>query len=207
MASAGLLHAFIARSVAQNIPLNVHFDLTYRCNERCLHCYLEHEDHGELTTVEVKGILDQLAGAGTLFLTFSGGEIFLRRDFLELAAYAKQLHFDLSLKTNALLVNRERAARLRALGVSKIQISIYSADPAIHDAITKVRGSFERSLQAIRFLKAQGLQVKIACPLMKLNVGGLAAVQALAKGTEAFAARRMNEGIRKALAGKNVESI
>src|SRR2546430_13382036 len=99
----------IARTVRKRLPLSVHFDLTYRCNERCVHCYLDHEDHGELSTAECIDALEQLAKAGTLFLTFSGGEIFLRRDLEELLATARRLHFDVSLKTNALLVTPERA--------------------------------------------------------------------------------------------------
>ncbi len=181
MPETPVMDHLIQRTVERHLPLNVHFDLTYRCNERCVHCYLDHEDYGEVTTAEVKAILDQLAAAGTLFLTFSGGEIFLRKDFFELLEYARQLHFDVSLKTNALLITAERAARLRALGVRRIQISIYSADPEVHDAITKVRGSFERSLQAIRFLKVQGLQAKIACPLMKQNLTAFRSVQQLAE--------------------------
>ena len=46
------------------IPLSVHLDVTYRCNERCVHCYLDHEDLGEMTTAEIKDVLDQLAEAG-----------------------------------------------------------------------------------------------------------------------------------------------
>ncbi|MBI3405199.1 MAG: radical SAM protein, partial [Acidobacteria bacterium] len=147
----------------------------------CVHCYLDHEDYGELTTVEVKRVLDELAAAGTLFLTFSGGEIFLRQDFFELLEYARRLHFDLNLKTNGLLVTEERAARLKKLGVAKIQISIYSTDPKIHDAITKAPGSHARSIAAVKHLKAQGLSVKIACPLMAQNAGGYAAVLQLAE--------------------------
>ena len=83
------------------VPLSVHFDLTYRCNERCVHCYLDHDDHGEMTTGEVRSVLDQLAAAGTLFLIFSGGELLLRKDFFEfLALYARSLGFDVKLKTN-----------------------------------------------------------------------------------------------------------
>ena len=52
------------RALEQGIPLAVQFDLTYRCNERCIHCYLDHDDHGELSTAEVKGILDQLSVGG-----------------------------------------------------------------------------------------------------------------------------------------------
>ena len=163
-----------------SVPLSVHFDVTYRCNERCVHCYLDHEDYGELETTEIKNILIQLAASGTLMLTFSGGEIFLREDFFELLEFAKDLHFDIALKSNALMITAARAARLRALGVRQVQVSVYSADPEIHDAITKVRGSFARSLKAIRFLKSQGLRVKIACPLMKQNLAGLRQLRALA---------------------------
>ncbi|MFQ5664052.1 MAG: SPASM domain-containing protein, partial [Terriglobia bacterium] len=71
--------------------------------------------------------------------------------------------------------------KLKALVIRKVQNSIYSADTEVHDAITKVRGSFERSLRAIRFLKEQGLRVKIACPLMRQNLAGYRGVQALAE--------------------------
>ncbi len=172
---------FIRTTVEKHLPVNAHFDLTYRCNERCIHCYLDHEDYGEMTTAEVRSVLDQLAEAGTLFLAFSGGEIFLRKDLFELLAYARKLHFDISLKTNALLVNEERAAQLRTLGVRRVQISIYSSDPAVHDAITQVPGSLARSLDAIPLLRRQGLQVKLACPLMRQNLLGYREVMNLAE--------------------------
>lgn len=181
MTSGPVMARLIETSVSQNLPLNIHFDLTYRCNERCIHCYLDHDDRGELATAEVVSILEQLAEAGTLFLTFSGGEIFLRRDLFAILGHARRLRFDLSLKSNALLIDAERAARLKQLGVHQVQISIYSADAAVHDAITCVPGSLERSLRAIRFLQAQGLPVKIACPLMRHNLAGYASVTALAE--------------------------
>jgi radical SAM protein with 4Fe4S-binding SPASM domain len=174
------MDGLIRRTVQRHLPWSVHVDLTYRCNERCIHCYLDHEDHGEMKTQEIKNVLEQLAQTGTLFLTFSGGEIFLRTDLFELLEFARSLHFDISLKTNALLIDVERARKLRELSVRKIQISIYSAEPEVHDAITKVRGSLERTLAAIRFLQAEGLQVKIACPLMKQNLMAYRNVQALA---------------------------
>jgi radical SAM protein with 4Fe4S-binding SPASM domain len=171
----------VRKTVEQHLPWNVHIDLTYRCNERCIHCYLDHQDYGEMTTREVKNVLEQLAEAGALFLTFSGGEIFLRQDLFELIEYGRGLSFDVSLKTNALLIDESRARKLRELYIRKIQISIYSADAAIHDAITKVPGSLERSLRAIRYLLAEGLQVKLACPLMKQNLAGFREVQSLAE--------------------------
>jgi len=171
----------ISRTVRKHRPLSVHFDLTYRCNERCVHCYLDHDDHGELTTAECLKVLDDLASSGTLFLTFSGGEIFLRPDLYKILAAARRLHFDISLKTNALLVTAERAGRLRELGVRRVQISVYSDIPAVHDAITKVPGSLQRTLAAIPVLLEQGLPVKLACPLMKENLMAFRGVMALAE--------------------------
>lgn len=175
-----VMDRLIARTVTRQVPLNVHFDLTYRCNERCVHCYLDHDDHGELSTAEIVGVLEQLAESGTLFLTLSGGEIFLRRDLFEVLGSARELGFDISLKTNAILVDETRARRLRELGVRKVQISVYSDEAAVHDAITKVKGSLERTLAAIRLLKAEGLPVKIACPLMTQNLSSYGGVLRLA---------------------------
>ena len=180
MAETPVMDRLIRRTVELHLPLNAHFDLTYRCNERCVHCYLDHKDYGEMTTAEARDVLEQLAEAGTLFLTFSGGEIFLRKDLFELLGEARRLHFDVSLKTNALLVNEERAARLRQFGVRRVQISIYSADSAVHDAITMVPGSLRRSLEAIPILQGYGIQVKLACPLMKQNLLAYRGVMKLA---------------------------
>jgi len=176
-----IMDRLISRTVRKHRPLSVHFDLTYRCNERCVHCYLDHDDHGELTTAECLKVLDDLASSGTLFLTFSGGEIFLRPDLYEILAAARRLHFDISLKTNALLVTPERSGRLHELGVRRVQISVYSDIPAVHDAITKVPGSLQRTLAAIPVLLEQGLQVKLACPLMKENLMAYRGVMALAE--------------------------
>jgi AdoMet-dependent heme synthase len=176
-----VMDRLISRTVRKHQPLSVHFDLTYRCNERCVHCYLDHDDHGELSTAECLAVINELAQAGTLFLTFSGGEIFLRPDLYEILAEARRLHFDISLKTNALLVTPERAERLREFGVRRVQISVYSDIPEVHDAITKVPGSLQRTLAAIPLLLEQGLQVKLACPLMRENLLAYRGVMTLAE--------------------------
>lgn len=175
-----LLQEMNQRALELGVPLGVHLDITYRCNERCIHCYLEHDDHGEMTTAEIKGILDQLAEAGTFFLTLSGGEVLMRRDFFEILEHARRLLFNVKIKTNGVMIGIAEAQRMRQLGVEQVQISIYSRHPEIHDAITKLPGSLKRSLEAIRFLKAQGLKVMIANVLMTANLGEHAGVQALA---------------------------
>ncbi len=169
------------RALEFGVPINVHLDVTYRCNERCVHCYLDHDDHGEMTTDEIKALLDQLASAGTFFLTFSGGEVFLRKDFLELVAYARKLLFNVKVKTNAVLIKEKEARQLRELGVEQINISVYSHRAEVHDAITLVPGSFVRTVKAIRFLKEQGLKVTIANVLMTHNADDYLGAKRLAE--------------------------
>jgi len=177
----GVLEEITAKALRLNVPLAVQLDITYRCNERCVHCYLDHHDHGEMTTAEILHLIGEMADAGVLTLTLSGGEIFLRKDFFEIVEHARRLTFCVKLKTNALLIGEREAARLRGLAIQEIQVSIYSHRPEVHDAITLVPGSLKRSLTAIRFLKAQGLKVVMANVLMRQNKSDYAAVQDLAE--------------------------
>ena len=175
-----LVQEMSAKALRLGIPLSVQLDMTYRCNERCVHCYLDHEDHGEMTTSEIKNLLDQLAEAGVFFLTLSGGEILMRKDFFEILEYARARSFCVKLKTNAVLIREKEAERIRDLGVASIQISIYSHRPEVHDAITKMPGSLRRSINAIRFLRSKGLRVTIANVLMLQNIQDYPGVKALA---------------------------
>ncbi len=178
---SGLLEEMTGKALAKNIPLSVQLDVTYRCNERCVHCYLDHEDHGEMTTAEIKDLLDQMAEAGVFILTLSGGEIFLRKDFFEILEYARlERQFCVKLKTNAIMIREQEAARIREIGVESIQISIYSHRAEVHDAITLVPGSLQRSLNAARFLKSQGLRVIFANVLMVHNLQDYQGVRQLA---------------------------
>jgi AdoMet-dependent heme synthase len=177
----GVLEEITAKALRLNVPLAVQLDITYRCNERCVHCYLDHHDHGEMTTAEILRLIEEMADAGVLTLTLSGGEIFLRKDLFEIVEHARRLTFCVKLKTNALLIGAREAARLRDLAVQEIQVSIYSHRPEVHDSITLVPGSLKRSLSAIRFLKAQDLKVVMANVLMRQNMSDYAAVKDLAE--------------------------
>jgi AdoMet-dependent heme synthase len=176
-----LMHEMSERALRLGVPFSAQLDLTYRCNEQCVHCYLDHEDHGEMTTAEIKHLLKEMAEAGVFILTLSGGEIFLRKDFFEILECARALTFCVKLKTNAVLIREAQAARLRDLGVQSVQISIYSHRPEVHDAITKVPGSLQRSIKAIRFLKSQGLKVILANVLMTDNMQDYHGVRTLAE--------------------------
>jgi radical SAM protein with 4Fe4S-binding SPASM domain len=176
---SGLVAEMAAKALKLNIPLSVQLDLTYRCNERCVHCYLDHDDHGEMTTAEIKELLDQMADAGVFYLTISGGEILMRRDFFEILEHARARTFCVKLKTNGVLIREKEAARLRELGVESVQISIYSHRPEVHDAITKMPGSLRKSIEAVRLLRKQGLHVTLANVLMVQNAQDYRGVRAL----------------------------
>lgn len=177
---ASLMQALGEKALRLGVPISAHLDLTYRCNERCVHCYLDHEDHGELTTAEILALLDQLAEAGTLFLTLSGGEILMRRDFFEILAHARRLSFCVKLKTNGILIREAQAAKIAEAAVDSVQISIYSHRAETHDAITKRPGSLARSLAAARLLREKGVKVFFANVLMKGNEADFPGVRALA---------------------------
>lgn len=185
MSDSRLMSQLEQQTIKNRIPIRVHFDLTYRCNEDCVHCYLDHADHGELGTTEVKLILDQLKEAGTFFLMLSGGEIFLRKDIFELLNYARSHHhFDVTIKTNGTLIDIQRAKSLVSTGVRFVHVSIYSSKPEIHDAITRTPGSFLRTIKAVRIMKDQGVRVKLCCPLMPQNVADYRNIVELAMSLE-----------------------
>jgi radical SAM protein with 4Fe4S-binding SPASM domain len=170
----------VGKALKRNIPLSVQLDLTYRCNERCIHCYLDHHDHGEMDTTEIKDLLDQMSDAGVFYLTISGGEILMRRDFFAILEHARLRTFCISLKTNGVLIRKQEADRIKALGVQSVQVSIYSHRHEVHDAITKMPGSLRQSIEAVRLLRDRGLHVIMANVLMSQNVNDYQGVRELA---------------------------
>jgi len=178
---ATLMEEMNERALKAGVPLSVQVDVTYRCNERCVHCYLDHDDHGEMTTAELMDVLDQLAEAGVFFLCFSGGEVLMRMDFFRILEYARSLLFCVKVKTNAFMIREKEADRLRELGVQAVQASIYSHRPEVHDAITKLPGSLKRSIAGMRLLREGGMKTIIANVLMRSNLNDYAGVKALAK--------------------------
>lgn len=182
-----LLDRVYQRAAQQSVPLIVHFDLTYRCHQRCLHCYLPEawreggRASSELDTVRVKDILDQLADAGTFFLTFSGGEIFFRQDLMELLDYARRRNFAVTLLTTGTWgLEPEQCRSLGELGLEAIFVSLYSLDAQVHDHITQTPGSWARMMRAVADLRTDGLRVGFNCPVCNLNYQEVPALKAYA---------------------------
>jgi radical SAM protein with 4Fe4S-binding SPASM domain len=162
-------------TLKNNIPAAVTVELTRRCVLSCRHCYLP-ETRGrkpprgevELNTIQWKKLLGQVAQAGGLYLTFTGGEPLLRQDLAEICGFATSLRFDVRIYSTGLGLDPARARSLKAAGVSAFELSVYG-QPEIHDRITGVQGSFQKTFAAAGLLKKAGIKIKLKTPLMRLN--------------------------------------
>ena len=166
-------HIYI-KTIRQNIPLNADIELTYKCNLKCLHCYHIKESHGlpEMTFSQVTSVLDQLAEMGCLFITFTGGEVFLREDIFDVFEYARGKEFAFRVLTNGTLLDDEKISRLTGLNPLSVEISLYSIDAMIHEKMTGVKGSYEKTIYAIKKLRKNNITVKIKGPVTDMNFAG-----------------------------------
>ncbi|MBI4787236.1 MAG: radical SAM protein [Chloroflexi bacterium] len=175
----------VAKTQKQHRLFSAHWELTYRCNQRCTHCYLDvlapaAPAPAELTTAECLRVMDELAAMGVLNLTLSGGEIFVRRDLFEIAEYARGKQFLLRLFTNGIAITPTIADRIAALHPYAVEMSVYGAQPETHEIITCVPRSFELTMRAFRLLRERGVRTAMKTPLMRENVREFHALEALA---------------------------
>lgn len=166
-------------SFRNQIPLSGHFELTGRCNLRCLHCYCTFtEKRDALSTEQVFKIIDDLHDAGTLGLVLTGGEIFVRKDIEDILRYLQSRKFIIRINTNATLLKPSTVQLLAELtNIYRIHISLYGAEAAVHDAVTQVKGSFDKTQASILALKQAGQDVRINCSIMQTNANSYQDVQ------------------------------
>src|SRR5881409_208714 len=136
------------------------FELTFVCNHACSFCYNCPTGQREMTTTEVFAALQKLADFNILYLTLTGGEPLVRRDFFDIARRARELGFALRIYTNAYLIDEPMAIRIKEIANPvEMEISIHGAKSETHEKLTCVPGSFQRVVNAVRHLRAQGIKV------------------------------------------------
>lgn len=172
--------------MAQRIPISCDFELNFRCNLRCKHCYVSHGHTGipgleELSLVEIKRILDELAEAGTLALLLTGGEPMLRKDFKDIYLYAKRKGFLVMLYSNATLVTEQMADFLAEYPPFYIEISLYGYSRETYEGVTGIPGSHRLAFQGIERLAARRVPMMLKTVLMTLNHHELDLMQAYAR--------------------------
>jgi MoaA/NifB/PqqE/SkfB family radical SAM enzyme len=161
----------LAQALASKRFSNVDLDFTRRCNLRCAHCYADAgpADAGELSTEELRGLLDQVAELQTLSVTVgSGGEAMLRPDLLDILAYGRGKGLLMFLVTNGLLLTPEIAQRLKELRVV-VSVSLDGASAEAHNAVRGHPQAFEQAIAALKLLKATGCVTAVNLTLNKRN--------------------------------------
>jgi AdoMet-dependent heme synthase len=181
-----LLQKVMNRAAKHLVPFQVTLELTHRCNLRCKHCYVDVPTGEELSLAELKGIFEQLAGAGTMYLTFTGGEVLTRPDFFDIAFYARNRGFIITFLTNGTLITPEIAGEIGKLGPLSVSMSLHGVIPATHDAITGKPGSFEATLRAIELLKGRDIPVGVTTVAMDTNIDEIDEIKDLARRLRVF---------------------
>jgi radical SAM protein with 4Fe4S-binding SPASM domain len=162
------------------IPLSGSMEITWRCNLRCVHCYMRpYRAEPELTTADIRRILDELAGAGCLRLLITGGEPLVRDDFAEIWRYAKSKGFLLTLFTNATLVDDEIAALLHDLPPTLCEITLYGASPETYRRACGNGDAFRAALDGMDRLQSAGLRLNIKSMAFRENADDMDALEAL----------------------------
>lgn len=169
------LWKFVHDHTSKYFPISVVWEITYKCNQKCIHCYencFQNKYIEELDTETVKRILDELHDSGCFMLYITGGEPFLRKDIFEILRYAKKINFSIVILTNASYIGENEINFLKGIGVAQVRITLFSMKSEIHDRIANHKGCFERTYSNILKLVAKGIPVRINVPITKYNYNG-----------------------------------
>jgi radical SAM protein with 4Fe4S-binding SPASM domain len=149
---------------------NLHIEITSKCNERCVHCYIPHNN--KVTDIEpdlFHDVLKQCKEMNLLHLTLSGGEPMMHKNFCDFLKKCKEYDFSVNILSNLNLLNNEIIAEMKMNRLLGVQVSLYSMNAKIHDEITQMNGSFKKTKNAILKLIENEIPWQISCPIMKQN--------------------------------------
>jgi len=164
----------------KTLPSSVLVEVCYTCNENCIHCCLDNHSTSGLTLEQYSTLFDQMVQAGTFYVILTGGEPFTRADFMEIVESARKRRLSVTIFTNGTLITDQQIARLRELHIEEVHVSIYSADAETHDKVTRVPGSFIKSIRTIQRMLDSSITVRLKCPLMNITADGIEEIKKLA---------------------------
>lgn len=162
-------------------PVIVNWNLSLRCNFYCDHCYSRTERYRDLDTEGAMRVVDRFRQIGILSINIGGGEPFMRRDLLEVTAYAAAQGLRVSLSSNGSLIDADTARRAKAAGVRKIELSIDSADADTHDTFRRHPGAFAGVVAAAGHLREAGVPIDVSTVICRINVHDFERVITLAR--------------------------
>lgn len=178
-----ILGSIYQQSVKLRSPIVVMFELTYRCNFRCPHCYVEGspKKEKELSTKEVFLIIDQLREIGVFSIAFTGGEALLRKDIFEILVYAKRQGFETAILSNGYLIDKKIANKLLSVNINAVDITLNALKTEVFEKLTGVKDALKRVKTAIKLLIRRGINVKIKTTGMSINRDELVAIGEFAR--------------------------
>ena len=167
-------HNFIVplykKAMAKRVPIGISMELTQCCNLNCVHCYVPRKyDNKELDYKDICRVIDMMVEEGCLWLLLTGGEIFTRKDFLDIYVYAKKKGLCINLFTNGTLIDHDIADILNEFPPSLIEISLYGITKETYEAVTQTHGSYERCRRGINLLLERSLPVRLKTVAMDIN--------------------------------------
>jgi radical SAM protein with 4Fe4S-binding SPASM domain len=151
------------------------FELTFSCDFHCLYCYSDCYNKPshikrELSTQQIKFILDKVYDAGCLWLCFTGGDPLRRKDFLEIYDYAKQKGFIITIFTNGYSLTKEIADFLKAKPPFVVEITLNAVNKKTFEEISGLADSYEKTMKAINMLIKRKIPLKIKTMVIKNNL-------------------------------------
>jgi radical SAM protein with 4Fe4S-binding SPASM domain len=162
-------------AVGERIPITGSIEVTARCNLRCAHCYINlpagdrDASERELSRQELCNILDQIVDEGCLWMLFTGGEPFIRPDFLDIYTYAKKKGLLITLFTNGTTITPAVADYLAEWRPFAVEITLYGRTQRIYEQVTGIPGSYDRCMRGIELLIERGISLKLKSMIMTLN--------------------------------------
>jgi radical SAM protein with 4Fe4S-binding SPASM domain len=172
----------VEKAFADAVPLSCQFEITYRCNHLCTFCYNSPTGEGEMTTEQVFEVLRKISEFGVLYVTLTGGDPLCHKDFYKIAAEVRRLGMALRIYTNGyLLADPKVVRRIAELQPMELEISVHGARPETHDGLTRIRGSFEKTIAGIENAGREGLKVNLKCPITRVNQDELFEIRDLAE--------------------------
>lgn len=158
-------------SQVYSAPLRVDLSVTFRCQNRCVHCYAggSHETK-ELTTDEWKQVIDRLQEVGVFILTFTGGEPTIRKDLPDLLIYGQKKGLVTGLITNGRNLTDEKYVKnLEESGLDFVQVTLESHKSEVHDLMTGIKGSWKETVKGIKNLIPTNIYTTTNSTLSKYN--------------------------------------
>lgn len=174
LVSGGVTDGCSSLSVADfywdhNLLSDLHVDLTNACTERCVHCYVPQWNSIYLFYPLVEKVLREFREQQGLTVQLSGGECMMHPDFAKICRLCRKLDLNFIVLSNLTRCDEEIIEVLKETDPQFVNVSLYSMVPEEHDAITRVRGSWKKTMAAIDACQTAGIHIRLATPLLKAN--------------------------------------